>query len=258
MPSRKKAKGQARKKKAADTAASRWDIVPWRSRSGCRHCCPQPPPKHVSSQLLYISDKFIDAWKKSNSCAFNSLLDAYEQCPAALWEKEDRKMVIEFFVAQGAEYVLRHFQHDSQSEYNSYRKESAGGLALVVMLLERFDPTKDLSELFLRAFKLGKNNLKNQDTILGCRRSLTRFFHKRTSCSCLNEKYAAVKSQPKTGICVGCERRKDRRSLLYCTGCKAYQYCSRECQSNHWPRHKERCQDIAAKKGGVVKMPGLK
>ena len=50
-------------------------------------------------------------------------------------------------------------------------------------------------------------------------RETTRFFAKRIDCTCLKEKYAQVKTQPKIGFFDHCHQKKKRRELMLCTRC---------------------------------------
>jgi len=81
-----------------------------------------------------------------------------------------------------------------------------------------------------------------RDLFQGCERSVVRFFCRRITCSCLDEKVVAVHPQPKTGLCDHCDSRIKQKDLWKCTGCNAFQYCSKKCQKASWPSHKEICK----------------
>ena len=88
----------------------------------------------------------------------------------------------------------------------------------------------------------GQNLLKYRDAIGGCSRSLFKFYMKRMSCTCLNEKYTKLKAtQPKTGQCYYCDKRTDRSKLFACSQCNTVQYCTRECQIAHFEQHINDC-----------------
>lgn len=85
--------------------------------------------------------------------------------------------------------------------------------------------------------------------------TLVSFFRKRIPCSCLDKKYKEVKYIPKIGLCCnpGCSlpSGKTERSLkMCCSRCRAANYCSRKCQVAIWPCHKGECTfyaDLKAK-----------
>jgi len=51
----------------------------------------------------------------------------------------------------------------------------------------------------------------------------------------------ARETSPKTGICICCEKEKERVALSVCSRCMIMQYCSRECQVADWPTHRKEC-----------------
>ena len=80
----------------------------------------------------------------------------------------------------------------------------------------------------------------------GDEHTLVSFFRKRITCTCLDKKYKEVKSIKKIGFCdnTSCSlpgQKATRSTMLSCTQCRKANYCSRECQVAHWPRHKEFC-----------------
>ena len=77
--------------------------------------------------------------------------------------------------------------------------------------------------------------------------TLVRYIQKRIPCSCLDEKHEEVKGVKKIGLCCNprCkipDQMTERSSMMLCTRCRRVNYCSRECQEAHWPRHKELCE----------------
>ena len=75
-------------------------------------------------------------------------------------------------------------------------------------------------------------------------RTLVKYLRQHIPCTCLDTKYKEVKSMTKTGVCANplCHApdryRVERSTMLYCTRCRAANYCSRECQKAAWPKHK--------------------
>ena len=80
--------------------------------------------------------------------------------------------------------------------------------------------------------------------------TLVQFFRKRIPCACLDEKYKAVKSVKKMGICRNktCSQPGnlvERSKMFCCTQCGEANYCSIECQKDDWKSHKEVCERMA-------------
>jgi hypothetical protein len=77
--------------------------------------------------------------------------------------------------------------------------------------------------------------------------TLVQFLRKRIPCSCLDEKNKEVRHITKVGICWNpqCKlpdrMRVKRSGMVYCTRCRVMNYCSRECQVDHWSDHKLVC-----------------
>ena len=46
--------------------------------------------------------------------------------------------------------------------------------------------------------------------------------------------------------CIFCSRlsQADGESLMRCSGCKSVDYCSKQCQTAHWPNHKKECKRL--------------
>ncbi len=83
--------------------------------------------------------------------------------------------------------------------------------------------------------------------------TLVQYFRKRIPCSCLDAKYNEVKSVTKMGRCCNpnCSqgRRVERSKMFSCTRCGAANYCSVECQRADWKVHSsEECYKVARAK----------
>ena len=79
--------------------------------------------------------------------------------------------------------------------------------------------------------------------------TLVSYYRKRIPCSCLDEKYKEVKSPKKMGLCYNpkCgypKRRVERSKMFSCTRCGDANYCSSECQKADWNRHREVCSKV--------------
>lgn len=86
--------------------------------------------------------------------------------------------------------------------------------------------------------------MKLRDLTDSCdKRSIMKFFATRLPCSCLDALNAETKQvMPKSGVCDGCKQRKERSSLMICTGCMVVQYCSYTCQYACWHHHRRFCK----------------
>lgn len=83
--------------------------------------------------------------------------------------------------------------------------------------------------------------------------TLVRFFTKRISCACLDEKYKEVKSVKKMGFCYNpnCDQPNqmvERSKMFYCTRCCDVNYCSVDCQKADWKGHRGDCNEIVEMK----------
>ena len=85
--------------------------------------------------------------------------------------------------------------------------------------------------------------------------TLVKYFWRRIRCSCLDEKYEEVKSRTKMGVCFNLDcaygnrdRLVERSELRCCSRCRSVTYCSRECQAADWSVHKELCDEVAAER----------
>jgi len=145
---------------------------------------------------------------------------------------EHRKLIQAFLVNGGTNMLL---ENVTESEIDCY----AALNTYMLILLERGDFTKP--NPFDSAFSQ-KFLLKYWDLVRGCKRSLVKFYRKRTPCHCLDETHAELKPQPKTGVCRHCARRFERGLLKECSICNCVQYCSKECQVADWPSHKRDCK----------------
>ena len=80
--------------------------------------------------------------------------------------------------------------------------------------------------------------------------TLVQYYRKRIPCSCLDEKYKEVKSVKKMGSCFNpsCSlpgRKAERSKMFSCSQCGVVNYCSVECQRANWKAHRHSCCNIA-------------
>ena len=84
-------------------------------------------------------------------------------------------------------------------------------------------------------------------------RTLLSYYRKYISCSCLDDKYKEVKSVKKMGWCynTNCSNpggKVERSKMFSCTRCRDANYCSVECQKADWKHHKKFCGQTAEMK----------
>ncbi|KAL9184464.1 hypothetical protein ACHAXT_002550, partial [Thalassiosira profunda] len=206
MPSRKRSKGQARKasRALANARSSSGAFEPVEWSNGCHHFCPDPEGECASFITAFRLE-----WDKRgiSGGSLEPLVATYEKYPALLNDDESKRVLTSFFVGVGAEILM------GSHSYPGWRI-SAGGLAAATLIIENHDRTKHLGQTVVDIFQLHKDHMKHVDTAQGCEKLLTKFYSKRTACACLDERYASVKTQPCTGICEGCKKRKKRTELL--------------------------------------------
>lgn len=67
-------------------------------------------------------------------------------------------------------------------------------------------------------------------------------------CNCMSEDKQNAASMTKVAICNGCFQTFPKMKLLDCP-CHAVTYCSKTCQRNAWPQHKELCSALQQREG---------
>ena len=217
MPSRKRAKGRARR--AAKAASVINSII------GCVHGHPSAY-KSCKAYIDTLRDELASHifFSKPFTAALSAMAATHRKHPHTLKNEASRALVKKFVLANGAEIIL-----ENTARWRDY----AGSWIMVLNMIDHF--------MFLGCNQIP---LKDLDAIEGGERSIIRFYHKHIPCACLEAKYSASKSLSKTGACCNCGNRKPKRDLLVCQGCKLQQVCSYECHLACWSDHKEFCEEI--------------
>ena len=267
MPSRKKAKGQARKaakvKKEeaviAETEKAREDLfrkfeqvqirglqinnhssVP----TTCMHGFDTFPDDHVCSKFIrafvhefykcFVKIYKAGTEKNAERRIIESLFEAREVTKdeySDVWNSsaDKMKMVVTYFLHTGAIHIL--------ASTDGYARHSA--------FFARF------FEEWLKV-KIHKSRacIDWPKVVVSTRcdkRTLVKYFWRRIRCCCLDERYEEAKSIPKEGVCFNQQCWTVKRSeLRCCSRCRGVTYCSRECQAADWSVHKEFCDEVAA------------
>ncbi len=256
MPSRKKAKGKARRaaKEAAKAKESQAPVATNQQQGqggspeaqmlglqisqshGSKMKC-----DHGSNDMPPICHEFVQTYIH----AFNSKVSALDSFKAAdmatALEKFDEvyssklESIVSIFAAVGTKSFLGGGNATAQlcAVISSYFEE------MIAVDVEK-------SKAFLSWTKILELSGADEHT-------LVKFFRKRIPCACLDEKYEEVKSVKKMGICCNktCSlpgRKVERGKMLCCSRCGEVNYCSRECQKEAWKLHKEVCGDAAEEK----------
>mmetsp|Transcript_31853 Transcript_31853/g.66954 ORF Transcript_31853/g.66954 Transcript_31853/m.66954 type:complete len:261 (-) Transcript_31853:241-1023(-) len=260
MPSRKRDKGKARRAKANATTANddgrqqqlyqqpaRQDdeqqfcrlinTMSLEEEKRCDHGYPPVPDddicgrwmvsfKHALTTLIDGDDFGSRAHDPTSS--FTEIIVQIEEGGESLSDAyliaENLKRTTMYLASLGTDYFLqRPFWH----------LEMAGIVATGILVIENFDEFVSNGHTFISML---------QDLVGGGERALTRYFSKRINCSCLKERYAQLRDQPKVSLCSQCFQETLIKKLMMCTRCRGVHYCSEECQTAHWPEHKRFCK----------------
>ena len=253
MPSRKKAKGKARKaakeakeeNRAVVAAGQRQEqsltMQMQRLRINaspptvCRHGFPLLSDVEAKIYVEFI-ETFIDTFISQNNVA-EAFITAQEvteeKFPSIYYSKLE--VLISILLSKGTQMILEGDNRQAQlhamlafffEDYLEVEVRKTRGVPCPMKLLE----------------------LKNADE-----HTLVSYYRKRISCSCLDKKYKKVKSVKKMGWCCNktCSlpgRKVERSKMFSCTRCGYANYCSVECQRVNWKEHKENCGMAAEKK----------
>ena len=235
MPSRKRAKGRARKAKARE---SNCNLI-LHNDNVCRHGCEVLSKDdvcykfvkqfEVELNVVYESIKQI-----SLSECFSATVDKLKASKEydTIWDgsEEIQQKLQSLFINLGTNLLLKN-QIDSTK---------------LTGIVATFAITSFNNFSLVEAMAVSKSRNLLRDLTCGCLYDYIKFFYKRSSCQCLKKMYSRVRSKPRLARCAYCKERKDRRGQLYlCSGCLHLYYCNVECQEKHWPKHKPVCNNCS-------------
>jgi len=237
MPSRKRAKGRARKLKqqAREPAVERsvdgeninlLEQNIRRIEHKCDHGCSITPQGHPVSVIV---DSFIKTMRDCRVSVHESLLMTVKKHQEVWKDDTMKKMVIDEMLSIGTNLII-----DKDIEVGRMISEA-------IILLEKYTSSENIHPSVLS--KATEDLLYIQSAE---EREIVRFYKKRIPCSCLDDLYSELKkSQVRGGRCFHCKQTIKRKDLKTCSRCKFAQYCSKECQISAWPSHKESCIKVA-------------
>ena len=264
MPSRKKAKGKARKAakqaeaKEAEAANSKeeesqamvanqrqrgeldahiqWLMIKNAKPMNCKHGCllsdgdQKICKDFINAFIVAFISSQVDLWH-----AFGAATKATEDEYADMYSDSKLDTVISMLLCNGTQRVLEGDNYTAQL-YAILTCQFEGFMAVEVHKNKATDTGTKVYELH-----------EADD------HTLVQYYRKRIPCTCLDEKYKEVKSVKKMGFCCNpsCTHpgRKVERSMMFCcTRCGEANYCSVECQRADWKRHRKDCGSIVEKK----------
>ena len=232
MPSRKRAKGKARKAKARESNCN----LSLHKDSVCRHGCDIISKDDVCYKFVKQVEVEMNAvydWLQLDkfflNMYFNETVRQMKESKeySMIWESDDeetQQKLQSLFINLGTNLLLRNRVRSSQ-------------MANVVIA---FALTSSYNFDYWDALKSSQRIIRNAED--GLVRDSAKFFNKRTPCQCLKKMYLRERSATRLSACSFCSSSKDRRQMYLCAGCLYHHYCNVECQAGHWSDHKSFCK----------------
>ena len=217
----------------------------WSWSDNCNHGISSSPVQERRAWLFinaywdYLQPNFGRHFPTAiGSDAFNY---ANKRHPKVLNVLSNLQFLKAHFIAIGTEIVLK------KVAYNKMWLEVAGCVVSAVLIFDKYedDPSMSLQAVTPTLLTVVRGDVvfRTLDTIEGCEKSIVRFFRHRSSCSCLEQRFAEAESHlTRTGMCHNCLERKESNTFFVCQGCRRVQFCSLECHVKCWPNHKPMCR----------------
>ena len=237
MPSRKRAKGKARKAKK--------NILFQHGPHECTHgCCEILSDNDVCYRFLVQLEReahslYVHHRKTKTDLTIGSAYTATitrliecNQFTEIFNDEATRKMLLPCLLGAGTDCLLKD-------------KEYGYMLASVVAVTALFCQHNFHEDEILASKDMGIYRDLFQGS-LGY--DVIKFFAKRIPCNCLKEMYSLSKSEPKLMTCCHCKETKERKYLYLCGGCMHMHYCSVECQKADYSVHCSCCKKHGGRK----------
>ena len=235
MPSRKRAKGKARK-------AKNNNILFQPGPQQCTHGCNELLSKNdVCYRFLVQLEREVHSlcvhhYNTKTGLTIDSAYTATitrliecNQFHEVFNEEAIQKKLLPHLLVVGTDCLLK----DERKEYHSML---ASILAIAALFCQHnFNEDEILASKDMGTYR---------DMLQGCEYDLIKFFAKRIPCNCLKEMYSLSKSEPKLMMCEGCCVSKERTNLYSSGGCLWMHYCSVECQKAHYSLHCSFCKKL--------------
>jgi hypothetical protein len=238
MPSRKKAKGQARKaekeKKQAEQAGAQ-------RRASCKHFimpenATQDDVIAAHSLLREYFDKFDAIQDEDVNDVEAKTTIAFQTYFKYLQYSDVRKQVFqELILSLGTTECVKEANEKDLATYQFVMRAwpYVNLLSVIIQVLDKFQGPLDAHQV------CEFNNVT-------CPCEMIRFFHRRNSCDCLHEIYYKLKdATTRTIACINCSKAVDVKKTFHCK-CEIAQYCSKKCALEYWPNHKEDCNFLTS------------
>ena len=247
MPSRKRAKGRARKAKARE---SNCNLI-LHNDSVCRHGCEVISKDDVCYKFVEQFEVELNAVYDSlgpgpDGLFLNSLFgDTIERIKASMnkeyemiWDsdEETRQKLQSLFINLGVNILLRRSSSLAEPLTVAARRIQLSTISAIAVESCPYD--MNWSEAI-------SNNTRALRDLYALPYDTFKFFKKRISCQCLKEMYLQQRAKPRHATCVTCTTMKERSQLYLCSGCLYSYYCGVECQTKHWSLHKSFCNNCS-------------
>ena len=231
MPSRKRAKGKARKAKAKEG-----NLI-LHNDSVCRHGCESISKgdfrykfvKQFEIEMNAAYDLLPDGDDFQIANIYNNTIERLDDEFNFIWDNEDiQTSLVQLYISLGTNLLLR----------STSRSKNMASAVAIAVLMSQFNNDMD------KVLKKASRRSLIRDLEDGIVYDAVKFSLKRTPCQCLKKMYSRLKPHPRTAICQSCDDVDDRKHMYWCGGCYYKTYCSVECQAAHWSEHKAWCKRI--------------